>query len=146
MTLQTKRLLKLADFLDKLPRTAFDLSAWVASQPSRPEGKTPGSCGFAGCAMGWAAHEKMFRGLKFDGDIFDTTPIFEDKNGVRYIGFEAAEMIFGLPTNRDALYLFHMNYYPMGKSGHRDPTPKRVARRIRRYVAKKGDLPLLTKY
>jgi hypothetical protein len=139
MTLQVKKLLKLADFLDNLPRRSFDLSAWVTAKRSRPEGKTPGSCGFAGCAMGWAAHEELFRGLKFDDIFFDTTPAYTDKDGL-HLGFDAAVALFGLLNNHHALYLFHINHYPIGKTGHRDPSPKRVAARIRRYVAKKGEI------
>lgn len=70
------RMRELADLLETVQPSRFDLSLWEA-QPETPV-KTflfglierEPACGFSGCAMGWAAHAKLFDGLKIvDGDL-----------------------------------------------------------------------------
>ncbi len=125
------RLLKLADFLETVPRRAFDLSLWVSRRASKPEGKRPGDCGFAGCAIGWAAHTKMFRGLHLENSYLK----YYD-----FDGFEAVDNLFGFKrqlfsSSAEGQYLFDTRTYPRGAV-----TPKQVAKRIRQFVASDGEM------
>lgn len=132
--MRTDRLLKLADFLETVPRKAFNIGAWEQSKVNKPEGKIPGECGFAGCAVGWAVHAKLFRGLKFipnpyGWDENDITPSYAGQEG-----FEAAEKLFDISgieagDGWDASrHLFSPGTYK------NDPTPKQVAKRICKFV------------
>lgn len=120
-----KRLLKLADFLETVPRRAFNMDYWVAREATKPEGKAPGSCGFAGCAMGWAQHAKLFRGLELgESWVGEQTPTF---NGAT--GFEAAAQLFSI-DHGNSRFLFGSDSY----GAIVNPTPKQVAKRIRKFV------------
>lgn len=55
-----RRLLKLADFLKKLPANRFDYTSWVGLDW---QGKQDLSCGTTGCALGWATTMPEFRRL-----------------------------------------------------------------------------------
>lgn len=134
-----KRLLKLAAFLDTVPNKAFDMSLWQAQGADKPEGKRPGDCGFAGCAMGWAAHTRMFRGLSVEpyGLL-----IYQPDGGAKYTeryweDYEAAAAVFEI-TEVQALHLFAPSHY---ESQFRRPTPKYVAKRIRKFVETNGAIP-----
>lgn len=128
------RLLKLADFLETVPRRSFEIRWWQKRPATKPEGTHQGECGFAGCAVGWAAHAKLFRGLRLaqhgDGGT-DATPIYDGDEGM-----PAVARLFDLPTVGDyfkvcpdASCLFEAESY----DGHR-ATPLQVARRIRKFV------------
>lgn len=125
------RLLKLADFLETVPRSAFNISDWQTKEPTKPEGKRQGECGFAGCAVGWAAHAKLFRGLKFQDNGFRHVPTFQGEEEWQAIG-KLFDITNGGPmgTQEEAEYLFYGPRYP-----NRNPTPKQVATRIRMFVA-----------
>jgi hypothetical protein len=122
--IRTDRLLKLADFLETVPRKAFDISSWVSSKATMPEGERPGDCGFAGCAMGWAAHAKLFRGLTMERGYIIDYPAYRG-----FDGFEAAMTLFSIGDS-EATSLFDIGGYES-----RNPTPKTVAKRIRKFVA-----------
>ena len=140
------KLTKLANFLDTVPEENFDLSWWGHETPAKMflglfkiE-----ECGFAGCAMGWAAHAKLF-----DGFTMDTC-------SVHYEGaqaFKAVSLLFGFTQNNNkftmAEYLFADGSYGYGKVLRRYPdigweeeiepipaTPAMVAARIRKLVKK----------
>lgn len=133
--MRVDRLLKLADFLETAPRKAFDMRNWQVKRATKPEGKKPGECGFAGCAMGWAAHTRMFRGLRIDtdGDLVFKKPMFDGH------GFEAAAAPFEIST-ADARHLFDPeHYYDFAKCIATPATPKNVAKRIRAFVKSKQD-------
>lgn len=122
-----RRLLKLADFLETVPAKKFDLGTWVQSMPTKPEAKVEGSCGFAGCAMGWAIHAKLFRGLTFEQPEWPE----ETNRGPQYkghTGFSAVDELFKIDGHA-SLYLFVEDQYP-----NFHPTPKQVAKRIRKFV------------
>lgn len=125
MAINAKRLLKLADYLETVPRKAFNIESWMSRSANKPEGKNPGECGFAGCAVGWAAHAKLFRGFRMNGGF----PIYKDT-----FSWPAVGVVFGLglcsplPSD-DAAHLFSSYTYPQGKA-----TPKQVAIRIRKFV------------
>lgn len=123
-----KRLLKLADFLETIPRKVFNIDRWETRPQTKPEGEKPGECGFAGCAVGWAAHAKLFRGFRLSRNInILPQPSYKGRTG-----FGAVEEVFGL-TLTDAEDLFLCMGYPTARSPL-DPTPKEVARKIRKLV------------
>lgn len=132
MAINAKRLLKLADFLETVPRKSFNLSAWQSRPAVKPEGKKQGECGFAGCAIGWAAHAKLFRGLRLVdiGDGYDPEVFFNATES-----WEAIDELFNLAPvphslrDGDAEYLFMAEKYD-----HYNATPKQVAKRIRKFV------------
>lgn len=119
-----RRLLKLAAFLRTVPRKAFAIDHWVTTEATKPEGVRPGDCGFAGCAMGWAAHAKLFRGLELN--MFAEQPVEIRYKGEE--GFSAAAKLFDIQYF-EAKELFSPNFY-IGLKG----TPAQVAKRIERLV------------
>lgn len=126
-----RRLLKLADFLETVPPTKFSLRTWVQSMPTQPESETEGSCGFAGCAMGWAVHAKLFRGLRFAtsaeaDEVHNPEPVYKGK-----IGFPAVNVLFDIDTD-DSHRLFAAPRY-----NEPHTTPKQVAKRIREFCGAK---------
>lgn len=123
--MNTEYLLKLADFLDTVPDKSFDIQFWTFTKATKPEGATPGECGFAGCALGWAAHAKLFRGLRLH------------ENDIQYhdlLSYEAAAELFDI-TYHEAFALFtsSVEMIPHRLRPNRE-TPKQVARRIRVFV------------
>lgn len=113
-----RRLLKLATFLRTVPRKSFNIGAWQAREADKPEGEKPGDCGFAGCAMGWAAHAKLFRGLTLYHDGAEMLISYEGGEG-----FRGAAKLFDIEYEKSN-ELFSPNYY-VG-----NPTPLTVAKRI----------------
>lgn len=114
------RLLKLADYLETVPRKKFDISGW---------GYETKKCGFAGCAMGWAGFGRLFRGLKFErGDLH-----YAPEPHLGNDGFSIAQSLFGI-DGEASRYLFSYRFYPDGET----VTPKRVSKRIRSFVAEKS--------
>src|SRR5262249_52872512 len=100
----------------------FDLSEWDTTKgDGLYEAFNPGfTCGFAGCAIGWAAHARIIPGLGMHG----TRPSFDGEDG-----WEAVAKAFGL-SKGEALELFAEGSY------RESPTPRDVAGRIRRLLAK----------
>lgn len=126
-----RRLLKLAKFLRTLPRKRFDYRTWTGSDW---EGAQDLSCGTTGCALGWAATMPTFRrlGLRLIAG-FGYLRGFP-KVG-RKVGSAAAEVLFGISVN-EAEHLFMPGF------GEDNATPKHVAKKIERFVAKrKNDRP-----
>lgn len=121
------RLLKLAAFLETVPAKAFSINSWQARKATKREGKRPGTCGFAGCAVGWAAHAKLIPGLTLRGDFCGVWPDYE---GLR--GFMAVQKAFDI-SRFQAELLFIATSYP-----GRDPTPQEVANAIRNFVKTEG--------
>lgn len=125
-----RRLLKLADILDKVPRKHFDLGCFTNSLPENIH-----TCGTTACALGYAAVDPGFRraGLKF------TSNIGLDIQYRKWSGTYAAMSFFEL-DEATILSLFYPNeareYYnrPWDKI-----TPKMVSRAIRNLV-KEGSL------
>lgn len=147
-TISRNRLLKLADFLDKLPRERFDYGSWVGSDW---KGKPDLSCGTTACALGWATTMPEFRrlGLRLtkgrpdpSNDVFDANMCVTLKQSHARAtldgSFKAASKVFGL-SEEESEYLFAPNadhpYDDYGKwSPGGEATPKEVARHIRRFV------------
>jgi hypothetical protein len=127
-----RRLLKLADFLEKLPRSKFDYLVWGECDVDKVAKVTslaqPG-CGTRGCALGWAASMPEFRRLGLalcDGDMvyggkvgLDVTFNGAPSTGSEVFGLRAAEHCFMPDIDKNE-----------GRA-----TPKRVAKKIRKYVA-----------
>lgn len=100
------RLEKLATFLENLQLTqndAFAMGIWGASR----------TCGFAGCAIGWATHNKLFEADGFYWSGWEPTfCLTEDGQETEYMDWAAVEQFFNLSA-KDAEYLFcASNYLP----------------------------------
>lgn len=144
------RLLKLAALLERLPRKQFNYGEW-GRFTKHPDQETVDlcdatryplsndsvhACGTVACALGWApsltfarrAGVRLWMVPSSDGKFFYGIFFY----GERRIGeSEAADELFGL----DNTGLFLPSYeYPSSSS------PKRVAKRIREFVATNGTL------
>src|SRR5215475_860395 len=51
---------KQLDKLDRGPGKYFDLEFWASLAETHPLAKPEPDCGFAGCFIGWAAHQQWF--------------------------------------------------------------------------------------
>lgn len=123
---------QLADFLETVPPDRFVIERWEAQEELPAKTALFGlielqpACGFAGCAMGWAAHSKLFPGLSL-GYLpeFDFPSLF-------YKGatdFDAAAKLLGI-SERSAIFFFHPDRY----KGYVDPD--HVAQRLLRFADK----------
>jgi hypothetical protein len=130
-----KRLLKLAAFLDTLPREKFDFAVVtrIGKKPMLEALKAGHErCGTVGCAIGWmpAVFPRLVRWdennyVCLKGDV-------DDYNADRY----AAERFFDL-SDDEASCLFVPESSGLGALA----TPKQVARHIRQFVrAKEKDM------
>ena len=135
-----KRLLKLADFLQKLSPERFDINDWVGYGW---KGESDLSCGTVACGLGWATTIPEFRklGLKMFQNKHRTGIVGltdSDLWGDIYPPADAANKIFGL-----TLYEFNFLFVPdlqisgLGKSLTRISTSKQAAKHIRKFVQKK---------
>lgn len=129
-----ERLLTLANFLETVPELAFNMRKWEASPATKPEGSTQGECGFAGCAIGWAAHAQLYPGLtlvSWPGYEYleAVVPSFEGE-----LNWLAIDRLFGFaPVDHDARENEGERLF-LRRSYLSDPTPKQVAKRIRKFV------------
>jgi hypothetical protein len=115
------RLLKLADFLDKLPPRNFKIHNWVTGEkpPVSPTCKT------AACAIGWAPVCFPRSGLTYEG--CNTISVYFPDGSE---GFEGAATFFGI-SYCDAKDLFSEDNYSVGAR----VSAKEVAARVRQLVA-----------
>ena len=143
-----KRLLKLVELLEKLPRKRFDYDHWVGSDW---KGKPDLSCGTTACAFGWATTIPSFRkaGLHLQSGYDYTDVIFKGRRG-----FWAASEFFGLSEEEaenlfspegSAYYMIETPFetpssYLKDAPGS-DATPKQVAKHIRRFLKWKEKNP-----
>lgn len=137
-----RRLLKLADFLDKLPPERFNFRRWVGMDW---KGRQNLSCGTTACAFGWATTMQVFRklGLRLMRHPTMGFGLVHLKGETDYerAAEKAAAHVFGL--NGDEFdYLF----FPVDETGsemwfkpapHLDATAKELAEHIRFFVSKK---------
>lgn len=131
-----RRLLKLATFLEKLPRRRFDYGSWAGTDW---KGSSDLSCGTTACALGWATTIPAFRrlGLKlvWADDGPDEYPYPRPVCHQHY-SEEAATKVFNL-NSEEARFLFlplEVNSVQNWKSPGNRASPKQVARHIRRFV------------
>lgn len=142
-TLQTgnRRLLKLADFLETVPRKNFDYSTLAGSDW---DGKKDFiSCGTQGCALGYAASMPAFRkiGLRLSltesyGDSPSAVVHMKNVDSDEADGdqlYSAVEEVFGLNID-ETDFVFNMYM------GQPESTPKQVAKKIRKFVTKREEL------
>lgn len=140
-TVGKRRLLKLADFLKKLPRKRFDYGAWVGEDW---KGKADLSCGTTACALGWATVIPSLRkaGLRLYKRNDGTNGYVTLKNRTRVGSEQAAAEVFGI-TPQEAGYLFTPEYDTwgldvrfehLGTAPGWDATPQQVAKHIRNFV------------
>lgn len=93
-----RRLVKLAAFLEKLPRNRFDYSRFIGADW---EGGQNLECGTTACALGWAATMPEFRRLGVRLDTANYAPVIYATGGsIREIDTEVAETIFGVCVTR----------------------------------------------
>lgn len=133
------RLKALADLLDDVPEKDFDLATWVGQEPREAVTKFFGlvevapACGFAGCAVGWAIHSRLFPQLGFTPSLSDDeilVPAMYSADGEMIArGWDAVEKIFGISDNM-AHFLFMSDRYKVRAS------TEMVANRLRRLAAK----------
>jgi hypothetical protein len=135
-----RRLLKLAEFLEQLPRKRFNFGDWVGPDW---KGAKNLSCGTTACALGWATAIPEFRRLglalfpyeNMDGQIQGghIGLTHDDMAGEH----EAAEHVFGLDVENgefEQLFMPTDDGYD-GTSGlPASATAKQVARHIRAFV------------
>ena len=122
-----KRLLKLAAFLQTVPRERFDYNTFVGDDW---KGAQNLSCGTQACALGWAATMPTFRRL---GLYLKQTGYPALKGDTRSDAFEAAAKLFGISIS-DAYALFSPMYNWDTGIDEGSATPKYVARKIRNFV------------
>jgi len=139
--MNSRRLLKLADFLDKLPPKRFDFSHWVGDDWG---GAQDLSCGTTACAIGWCPTIPAFRRLGLRIVKVDGFPAVAFKGQKRLalsgnaITERAAMRLFDL-TQEEVEFLFLPSTACQCADGL-GATPKRVARHIREFV-QRGGLP-----
>jgi len=127
LNVNTANLLKLADFLETVPPEDFSLTEWQTNAPKDAIRLGPivfrAGCGFAGCAVGWAAYSNIFDGLRLNREA---GPVYRGARGI-----SAVENLFGI-TTRMSEYLFWEVSYP----NHDPIDPADVSARIRKLVRK----------
>jgi hypothetical protein len=126
------RLLKLADFLEKLPRKRFCFQWFVGLDW---KGADDLSCGTTACALGWATTMPTFKrlGLAIHKGQFVNLVRLNKRGGP----WGAATRLFGI-SRSESEYLFNPRGCPKRPnclSG--DATPKQVAKHIRQFVREK---------
>lgn len=134
--MNAKHLLKLAEFLETVPRNRFKFDAitW------KWKGKQDLSCGAKACAMGWAATMPYFRkmGLRLEKFVTGENEL---------VGEVVVDKAHAGDYLESACYLFDISYgeanflfTPSPWDSSRLPgtaTPKQVAKSIRDFVARK---------
>lgn len=134
------RLKAMANMLDTVHESEFNLSMWVKQLPQQPTTRLFGlvqtnpGCGFAGCAMGWAAHLQIFPGIGIGkrGHVVYRPPSLGTNNATpttELRAWDATMAVFGISRNM-AYYLFSPDRYKMRA------TPATVSKRVRRLIAK----------
>lgn len=127
--MNTKRLMKLIEFMEKLPKKAnehFSMWRWIKHRGEDDHGfgkyirpGDPMTCGTTACALGWAATVPSFRkaGLK----------VYAEEDG---------------PDNYDVAVRFfdldHMQFEEIFGGTNDDKTPKQWAKRVRKLVRHAG--------
>lgn len=120
-----KRLIRIAQKLERLPRSRFYFGTWVGGDW---QGKPDLSCGTTACAMGWACTLPSFRKLGLKLDPWWREPVLNGNSHQSTI----AKNLFGI-TSEEYSYLFT----PIESGLSPLATPKQVARHIRNFVKEK---------
>ncbi len=156
---ERRRLLKLASFLDTLPRQKFDFSTVFRTGKKSPMAALAAGahrCGTVGCAIGWApaALPSLFKWRFYNDDGKRVVDCIVLRGAEHEYNFYAAAIAFGI-TESEARWLFVPNaivgqFGPLNPAGSRmmhnvgpRSSPKRVARHIRKFVSEyptKGEI------
>ena len=142
MRVSRDRLLKLAEFLEALPRKRFDYGTFVGEGY---KGAQDLSCGTTACALGWAATMPAFRRLglhlELDKDYWGTdddgVELFDASPAVGGVTDTAAGQVIFLLTLRQSSFLFMPSVQygtPPRNAPECEATPKQVAKHIRRFI------------
>lgn len=121
------RLIFLANFLDTVPKSRFDLDSWRSTTNEISDRVFfSKECGTTACAVGWACALPQFQalGLKFR----HTYPVLSRKGKPDKGSWDAVEEFFDIGQEESA-YLFLDTRYLESESG-----PSDVAARIRKFV------------
>lgn len=130
-------LLKLADFLEKLPAERFDYKRYASGALNLEP-----SCGTVGCALGWATAIPEF-GLSLVPGAFDTFGVTCDGKGgnprdTMGVTFEAAMSVFHVDQVEFDLVFMpaeDTEYWEGDVDDYEaDASPQYVAAKIRRFV------------
>lgn len=130
MNIYDKRLLKLAEFLDRVPDERYIQKLYTL--PGFTANSSPDDgCGSAGCALAWAATIEEFQqlGLVLVGK-YCPVPMIRGRQGESLGSKQPAEFLFNL-TCRQASLLF---------GGTVERTAQREAELIREFVAERSGL------
>jgi hypothetical protein len=128
-----RRLLKLAKLLRTDAKNKkgvqFDLTGWGILPP----GAVKLDCNTTACAIGLAVLSGAFKkeGLFYDASAYIPVPRYNAQRG-----FAAVEEFFDL-TEREALHLFHKDFYAISRR-QGAVSERAVASRIERFCATKG--------
>lgn len=126
------RLLRLANFLDIVPRKQFDYAVIVGENW---KGKSDLSCGTQACAMGWAGSMPFFRrlGLRlYEDGVGGNVGLFENGRLVLDDMTAIGMVVFGLEEEETyALFNVYVD--------QPERTPTQVAQKIRAFVKKRGN-------
>ena len=128
---EKKRMLKLADFLDKLPRQKFYFGS-VVDGPDIPRKEL--DCRSTACAIGWCP--VVFPSLCEYGSVDDWYPIRMKGNHYGSDFTDIAKSLFGI-TYVEAVSLFAPNEKNHGglKTLSEKATAKQVAANLRKFIA-----------
>ena len=134
-----KRLLALADFLNKLPEEKFDYSSWFFSSEdieydyetvNRVKNRAlKNSCGTTGCALGWACAMPRFQrlGLKWGSAGPQLEPDLSP--------IESAAELFGVSISEAEFLFYHSVFNKNGfSSPDCDASPQEVATHLREFA------------
>ena len=132
-----RRLTKLADHLENIVKTKFDMGTWGEHKKTHHPIKDD-FCGTAACALGWAGMDHAFRraGLKLiwepNDSLYGSYVLLKTDTQSLY-GHDAGALFFGL-TSSEAWRLF----IPM--VWERPPTRFRVIKEIQRLAIDREEL------
>jgi len=130
MKIGHKRLLKLAAFLDGLPSAKFDIREYVAEN-SAPDPR----CGAVCCAVGWMPRVFPASWRWVDMGWANRQLSVQRRRNTTEDCWDDAASFFNIGvTVMDAM--FKDTAYPMAEYGGRKVTPKVVAARVRKTVAR----------
>jgi hypothetical protein len=142
-----QRLLKLAHFLDSVPRKKFDIGSFITVKSDNlgedfsdeydywtVKALKNNECGTVACACGWAATIPSFRKAGYKLNDFGTIMFNGEKD------WGAIEDFFGLEETESS-YLFLGSSYPYDYK----TTPKQVKQRILKFLKQKEKDNVLSK-
>lgn len=128
-----KALLKIAKILEKLPRKKFDMSHWALADAKGHH------CTTTCCAFGWGVAKGVFPGYtykitKSDIDPDDYSIAMVDKHEFYCSEWDKSTELCGI-TDEERDFIFVADPDDVSSAYKTDnPTPKAVARVIRRFV------------